>query len=163
MTNSVPKRDLGGSKKGRGLTPTALTQVNIQKVKGSLTSTMSVKSETKHYIRKHDATQITNADFSHILKDCQFFGDPSCTASQTGLVSKALQDLSVRGTCPFPMLIHPQPNFWTAAHTRCCDSINTLPAPACIMIRQKVDHKDRNPDQQPVRPMSETHKAERAT
>lgn len=53
---------------------------------------MSVKSETKHYIRKHDATQITNADFSHILKDCQFFGDPSCVAGQTGLVSKALQD-----------------------------------------------------------------------
>ena len=154
----MPKRDLGGSKKGRGL-----MQVNIQKVKESLTSTTSVKSETKHYIRKHDATQITNADFSHILKDCQFFGDPSCTVGQTGLVSKALQDLFVRGTCPFPMLIHPQANFWTAAHISSCGSVNTLPAPACVMIKPKVDDKDRNPDQQPVRPVSETHKAEHAT
>lgn len=53
---------------------------------------MSVKSETKHYIRKRDATQITNADFPHILKDCQFFGDSSCIAGPTGLVFKALQD-----------------------------------------------------------------------
>ena len=108
--------------------------------------------------------QIANADFSHILKDCQFCGDPSCIGNQTGLISKALQDtLSSEGHLPNSNADTPSTNFWTAAQTSSCDGINTLPAPACVTIRPKVDGKERKPDQQLVRPTSETQKTQRVT
>jgi len=108
--------------------------------------------------------QITNADFSHILKDCQFFGDPCCIAGQTGLVSKALQDALIsEGHMPTSNAETPSTNFWTAAQTSSCDGINTLPAPARVTIRPKVDGKEQKPDQQLVRPMSKTQKAKRVT
>lgn len=95
--------------------------------------------------------QITNADFSHILKDYQFFGDPACIASQNGLVTKALQDAHIsEGHLPTSNAETPSTNFWTAAQTGCCDGINTLPAPARVTIRPKVDGKERKLDQQLV-------------